>query len=49
MEELFNAALVECAICTHKWAAVWPVGTEELECPHCSYSSEPIILETPKP
>lgn len=26
---------VECEICTHEWAAVFPEGTPSLECPHC--------------
>ena len=24
-----------CFYCTHKWVAVAPVGTSELECPQC--------------
>jgi hypothetical protein len=43
--QLWHAASVECAICTHKWVAVWPVGTDKLECPNCSNLSDPIIHE----
>ena len=30
-------AIVEmgCELCTHEWIAVFPVRTEELECPNC--------------
>lgn len=42
----WQAAPVECPICTHQWVAVWPVITDELECPHCGNISEPIIRET---
>lgn len=41
----YQAAPVECPLCTHKWVAVWPIGTEKLECPNCSNLSEPIIHE----
>ena len=30
---------VECDICTKKWAAVYPNGTESLECPNCSHKN----------
>lgn len=38
-------AAVECPLCTHRWVAVWPVITTELECPNCENLSEPIIRE----
>jgi hypothetical protein len=41
--ENWDAAPVECPICTHEWVAVYPLGTDELECPNCSISSEPIV------
>jgi hypothetical protein len=44
-EQGWNAASVECPICTHKWVAIWPVGTERIECPNCEIMSEPIIRE----
>jgi len=27
--------MMVCEICTHKWVAVFPEGTKELECPNC--------------
>ena len=36
------ASLVGCGICTHIWAAVRPINTLQLECPHCHHM---IIIE----
>jgi len=41
----WNAAAVECPLCTRKWGAVWPVEAIELECPGCSNMIEPIIIQ----
>jgi hypothetical protein len=27
--------LAECLACSHEWAAVWPLGSDALECPKC--------------
>ena len=37
MNESWTASLVECSICTHKWVAVRPIETSELECPNCNH------------
>lgn len=34
---------VQCAVCTHTWVAVRPVGTNNLECPHCGNFSDVIV------
>lgn len=31
----FCATVAKCTVCTHVWAAVFPEGTEQLECPNC--------------
>ncbi len=36
----WSAAYVKCLICDHKWTAVFPEGTEKLECPNCSTFSQ---------
>ena len=33
--EPYEASIVMCDLCTHKWVAVRPVGTSKLECPNC--------------
>ncbi|MDD4225967.1 MAG: hypothetical protein PHU98_06225 [Mariniphaga sp.] len=33
--EQYEASRVMCDICMHKWVAVRPVGTSNLECPNC--------------
>jgi hypothetical protein len=30
-------ARFSCVICSHEWTAVFPDGTEALECPKCGY------------
>lgn len=42
----WNAALVECPLCTTQWSAVWPGTTKKLECPNCSNLAEPIIIKS---
>ena len=32
----WDAAYVECCICTHRWVSVYPAGTEKLRCPNCN-------------
>lgn len=46
-EGQWQTAYVECPLCTRRWIPVWPVGTEELECPTCSNMIEPIIIDAP--
>ena len=29
------AGLAECNECDNQWAAVWPLGAADLECPRC--------------
>lgn len=41
----YNVAPVECPLCTHRWVGIWPVGMDEIDCPHCENMVEPIILE----
>lgn len=31
----WNASMVMCDLCTHKWVAVRPENTNKLECPNC--------------
>ena len=33
--EKYETSLVECDLCSHKWAAVRPEGLIKLECPNC--------------
>lgn len=34
-EDLWEASLVRCDLCSHEWVAVRPLGLEKLECPNC--------------
>lgn len=34
-ESPHESGFVECFICTHRWVAVRPRGTQDLQCPSC--------------
>lgn len=33
--EVWAYSNATCNNCCHRWVAVWPLGTEDLECPRC--------------
>jgi len=37
MIDQFVASFISCDICTHRWVAVRPIETTELECPNCNH------------
>jgi hypothetical protein len=45
VELFWYAAPVQCRICSHLWAAVWPEDLEaDLECPRCGFmAGEPLL------
>jgi len=43
-------SLVECAICSHQWAAVRPAAAgDHLECPGCGYYGEVTTIDEDEP
>lgn len=44
------AGKAECFDCGHEWTALWPLGSEALECPSCgSINTDRTEVKEPRP